>query len=124
MGGLFTNSPRDTIKSMWLLEKMNTKMCTEIMSTWFNQISIDEEILCPQYIYIYIYHHVVVEGNYKVTPSFMILIIYFLTMLYVRIYGMTTFVPYLMPNPVYIYTPGHRYKTTLKNEEKDIVYHF
>ena len=26
--------------------------------------------------------------------------------------------------PIYIYTPGQKYKTTLKNEEKDIVYNF
>ena len=25
---------------------------------------------------------------------------------------------------IYIYTPGQKYKTTLKNEEKDIVYNF
>ena len=29
-----------------------------------------------------------------------------------------------MPNFFYTYTPGQKYKTTLKNEEKDNVYNF
>ena len=43
----------------------------------------------------------------------------------VGFYGIATLV-YLMPNPVYtyIYIPGQKYKTTLKNDEKDIVYSF
>ena len=37
--------PTDTIKSFWLLERTYTKICRQSMSTLFNQISTNEEML-------------------------------------------------------------------------------
>ena len=74
--GKFINRfPPDAIKSMRWLERINTKICRQLMSILFNQMYFNEEML-PKYTHTHTHTHTHIYIYIYVTPG--------------KIYGHTT----------------------------------